>query len=52
MSQNRHLFDARDAHKQNSNLHHVAQMVALLGMPPKDFFRPSDYATEFFDSEG
>jgi hypothetical protein len=27
-------------------------MIALLGPPPKDMLRKSEYASEFFDSEG
>ena len=46
------MFDARNAEKENSNLHHLAEMVALLGMPPKDFLQPSDYDSEFFDQHG
>ncbi|KAK2756125.1 hypothetical protein FQN54_005533 [Arachnomyces sp. PD_36] len=50
--ENMHLFDARDENKENSNLHHLAEMVALLGSPPNDFLRKSDYAPEFFDDQG
>ncbi|GFF60705.1 protein kinase, putative [Aspergillus udagawae] len=47
-----HLFYARDQNKQNSDSHHLAEMIALLGPPPKDMLRKSEYASEFFDSEG
>ncbi|KAJ5558175.1 kinase-like domain-containing protein [Penicillium sp. DV-2018c] len=47
-----HLFYARDSDKQDSDSHHLAEMIALLGPPPKDMLRMNDYATEFFDSEG
>jgi serine/threonine-protein kinase SRPK3 len=47
-----HLFDARDENKQNSNVHHLAEMVALLGPPPIDFLKGSEYAPEFFDGQG
>lgn len=49
--ENKHMLDARNA-KKDSNLHHLAEMVALLGMPPKDFLLRSDYASEFFDQHG
>ncbi|KAL4891343.1 kinase-like protein [Aspergillus ambiguus] len=47
-----HLFYARDSEKQDSDGHHLAEMIALLGPPPKDLLQKSDYATEFFDKEG
>jgi hypothetical protein len=47
-----HLFYARDQYKQNSDSHHLSEMIALLGPPPKDMLRKSEYASEFFDSEG
>ncbi|PGH32207.1 hypothetical protein GX50_04991 [[Emmonsia] crescens] len=50
--ENMHLFDARDGNKQNSNLHHLAEMGALLGPPPNEFLRRSEYAPEFFDDQG
>ncbi|KMW67161.1 hypothetical protein BDDG_11946 [Blastomyces dermatitidis ATCC 18188] len=37
--ENMHLFDARDENRQNLNLHHLAEMVALLGTPPVGFLR-------------
>ncbi|RJE21871.1 Protein kinase domain-containing protein [Aspergillus sclerotialis] len=46
-----HLFYARDSNKQNSDGHHLAEMITLLGPPPKDVLQGSDYAGEFFDSE-
>ncbi|PGH11756.1 CMGC/SRPK protein kinase [Polytolypa hystricis UAMH7299] len=41
-----------DSNGQDSNLHHLAEMVALLGPPPRDFLQRSDYASEFFDENG
>ncbi|GIJ81647.1 hypothetical protein Asppvi_000146 [Aspergillus pseudoviridinutans] len=46
-----HLFYARDSDKQNSDAHHLAEMIAILGPPPTDLLRNSDYAKEFFDNE-
>jgi hypothetical protein len=50
--ENRHLFKAEDSNGQDSNLHHLAEMVALLGPPPRDFLQHSNYASEFFDNDG
>ena len=50
--ENKHLFNARDENKQDSNLHHLAEMLALLGPPPKGFLKRSEYAPEFFDDQG
>jgi serine/threonine protein kinase len=47
-----HLFYARDSDKQNSDAHHLAEMIAVLGPPPTDLLQNSDYAKEFFDNEG
>ncbi|KAJ5804251.1 kinase-like domain-containing protein [Penicillium psychrosexuale] len=47
-----HLFYARDSQKQDSDANHIAEMIALLGPPPRDLLQNSDYATDFFDSEG
>lgn len=50
--QNRHLFDARDANNENSNLYHLAEMIALLGPPPRDFLQRSAVAPKYFDEHG
>ncbi|PWY83804.1 protein kinase [Aspergillus sclerotioniger CBS 115572] len=47
-----HLFYARDLDKKSSDSHHLAEMVAILGPPPNDMLRRSEYAREFFDTEG
>ncbi|KAE8367913.1 kinase-like domain-containing protein [Aspergillus caelatus] len=47
-----HLFCARDSDKQSSGAHHQAEMIAIMGLPPKDMVWSSVYATEFFDGEG
>jgi hypothetical protein len=46
------MFDTRDENKENSNLHHMAEMVALLGPPPREMLQRSEYASEFFDVQG
>jgi len=52
MFQNRRMFDARDINKENSNLHHIAEMVGLLGPPPKHFLERSEYSSSFLDQNG
>ncbi|PYI02933.1 protein kinase [Aspergillus sclerotiicarbonarius CBS 121057] len=47
-----HLFYARDSDKNSSDSHHLAEMIAILGPPPKDMLQRSEYATNFFDNEG
>ncbi|KGO67791.1 hypothetical protein PITC_048770 [Penicillium italicum] len=46
------LFDAKDSKKEDSSAHHIAEMIAVLGPPPREMLQNNDYATEFFDSEG
>ncbi|KAJ5248563.1 protein kinase [Penicillium chermesinum] len=46
------LFYARDSNGNISDSHHLARMIAIMGMPPKDMIRNSEYATKFFDSKG
>lgn len=47
-----HLFYARDSDKKSSDGHHLAEMVAVMGPPPKEMTQNSAYATDFFDSDG
>ncbi|GLB19749.1 hypothetical protein AtubIFM61612_009665 [Aspergillus tubingensis] len=47
-----HLFYGRDPNKSPSDAHHLAEMVAILGLPPKDMMQNSEYATTFFDAQG
>ncbi|KAB8256306.1 kinase-like domain-containing protein [Aspergillus pseudonomiae] len=44
-----HLFYARDSEKNNSDTHHLVEMIAVLGPPPKDMLQKSNYAMKFFD---
>ncbi|CRL22603.1 Serine/threonine-protein kinase DCLK [Penicillium camemberti] len=46
------LFYAKDSKKEDSNAHHIAEVIAVLGLPPREILLNNDYATEFFDSEG
>lgn len=50
--QNKHMFDAVDENEGNSDLHHIAEMIALLGPPSKDFLRRSQFISEYWDEEG
>ncbi|RLL97415.1 hypothetical protein CFD26_102717 [Aspergillus turcosus] len=47
-----HLFYARDSDKKSSDGHHLAEMIAIMGPPPKEMMQGSVYATEYFDGEG
>ena len=47
-----HLFYARDSTKNDSDPHHIAEMIAILGPPPKEIIQCSEYAAKFFDGEG
>ncbi|KAK6811249.1 hypothetical protein RU639_013032 [Aspergillus parasiticus] len=47
-----HLFYARDSDEKSSDTHHLAEMVAIMGSPPKEMIQNSVSATEFFDGEG
>ncbi|KAJ5954296.1 hypothetical protein N7501_008575 [Penicillium viridicatum] len=50
--QQEQLFYAKDSNKEDSSAHHIAEMIAVLGPPPREMLQNNDYATEFFDSEG
>ncbi|KAL4914957.1 kinase-like protein [Aspergillus aurantiobrunneus] len=47
-----HLFYARDSERRDSDAHHLAELIAIFGPPPKEMLQRSVYAAEFFDSEG
>jgi serine/threonine-protein kinase SRPK3 len=46
------LFYAQDENKQNSESHHIAEMIAYLGPPPREMLEKSEYANNFFDDSG
>jgi hypothetical protein len=50
--ENEHLFKAEDSNGKEPDIHHLAEMIALLGPPPKDFLQRSDYACRYFDNDG
>ncbi|KAJ5948102.1 protein kinase [Penicillium verhagenii] len=46
------LFHARDSKGNISDSHHLAGMIAIMGAPPKGMLQNSEYAHNFFDSDG
>ncbi len=50
--EDKHMFVAKDQNNEDSTLHHLAEMIALLGPPPKDFIERGKRASEFFDGQG
>ncbi|RAH40949.1 kinase-like protein [Aspergillus brunneoviolaceus CBS 621.78] len=45
------LFHGRDSDKKSSNAQHIAEIIAVMGPPPKEMTQNSVYATEFFGDE-
>ncbi|KAE8349567.1 kinase domain protein [Aspergillus coremiiformis] len=50
--ENKHLFNALDEDCQYSPSHHVAEMVAHLGLPPLHFLQRSEETRNVFDENG
>ncbi|KAI4144712.1 MAG: hypothetical protein L6R39_004062 [Caloplaca ligustica] len=50
--QNKTLFNARDVNGERSSLHHMAQMVAVLGPPPLDYLQRTETSWDYFDNTG
>ncbi|KAE8152754.1 protein kinase [Aspergillus avenaceus] len=48
----KHPFYARDSNRNVSDSHRLAGMTAIMGAPPKEMLKNSEYATNFFDSDG
>ncbi|MCJ1248423.1 hypothetical protein MMC30_005641 [Trapelia coarctata] len=46
------LIDGTDATGKNSREHKLAELIALLGTPPKHFLDRSEVASEYFDEQG
>ena len=46
------LFTGRDAEGEPSYAHHLAQMVAVMGPPPKRLLERSGGTAEYFDGDG
>ena len=52
MFENKHLFHAQDGYGKRSSLHHMAEMVAVLGLPPLDYLQRTGTSWEYFDGSG
>ena len=52
MFENKHLFKAQDCNGESSSLHHMAEMVAVLGLPPLDYLQRTETSWEYFDKSG
>ncbi|KAM3501022.1 hypothetical protein MY11210_009436 [Beauveria gryllotalpidicola] len=50
--ENRHLFNAMDENGDSSATAHVAEMVAYLGLPPREYIQRSKITTNVFDEQG
>lgn len=51
--ENRHLFDAVDPENgEMSATHYVAEMVAYLGLPPREYIHRSETTAKVFDKHG
>lgn len=46
------LFFARNEDQNQSDSHHLAEMIAYLGLPPREMLEKSEYANKFFDISG
>jgi hypothetical protein len=51
LSQGKHLFDALDDKDETTKTVHLAEMIALLGNPPKAVLDGSPIVGEFFDND-
>jgi len=50
--ENKHMFHALDKNQTSSATHHVAEMVAYLGLPPLEYIPRSDVTKNVFDEHG
>lgn len=50
--ENKPLFNALDEDREYSPSHHVAEMVAYLGLPPLHFLQRSEETRNVFDEKG
>jgi serine/threonine protein kinase len=50
--ENEHLFNAVDEDGQPSATHHIAEMVAYLGLPPVEYIQRSEITKKVFDEQG
>ncbi|KAL1967093.1 hypothetical protein VTN77DRAFT_3617 [Rasamsonia byssochlamydoides] len=47
-----HLFQGRNPENKYDEAHHLAEMVAVLGPPPLDFLKRSEYSLLYWDENG
>ncbi|KAK4694679.1 hypothetical protein P7C71_g2950, partial [Lecanoromycetidae sp. Uapishka_2] len=52
MFENKDLFNAEDGNGKRSNLHHMAEMVALLGPPRLDYLQRTETSWDYFNHNG
>ena len=52
MFESKNLFTARGKQGENSSLHHIAEMVAVLGSPPLEYLQRTETSWEYFDDKG
>ena len=52
MFEGKQLFIAHDDSGGGSSLHHMAGMVAMLGLPPLDYLRRAETSWKYFDGTG
>lgn len=45
-------MNAQDSSGKGLNLHHMAEMVAVLGLPPLDYLQRTETSWEYFDTAG
>ena len=46
------MFNAQDENGKRSSLHHIAEMVAVLGTPSLDYLRRTETSWKYFDDSG
>jgi serine/threonine-protein kinase SRPK3 len=50
--ENKHLFNAVDETGKPLATHHIAEIVAFLGLPPHEYIHRSEVTNRVFDSQG
>ena len=50
--EDKQLFSAQDSNGEGSSLHHMAEMVAVLGLPPLDYLQLTETFWKYFDDSG
>ena len=50
--ENKHLSNAKDGNGEDSSLHHMAEIVALLGLPSPDYLQRTETSWKYFDNTG